>query len=59
MRIAGPRDTIRFLVPDTAWVHGELASACEVAQPGQGGGHLRLRSSGPLDFRCVSPLLWC
>lgn len=25
-------DTVRFLVPDTAWVRGDLASACEVVR---------------------------
>ena len=25
-------DQVRFLVPDTAWVHGDLASACEVVR---------------------------
>ena len=25
-------DTVRFLVPDTAWVHGDLASECEVVR---------------------------
>lgn len=29
---AAAGDTVRFLVPDTAWVHGELASACEVVR---------------------------
>jgi glycosyltransferase involved in cell wall biosynthesis len=29
---AAAGDTVRFLVPDTAWVHGDLASNCEVVR---------------------------
>ena len=29
---AAAGDSVRFLVPDTAWVHGDLASRCEVVR---------------------------